>query len=115
MTSDKRHQEFIDCKRNKTMIKVTTFVLRLATAILSMGVVWGADGTGQPQETGSVQLTGSDNGGCQFLGLKNGCDANYVLQSTLFDTLMMDLLLVSSTMSSKLAMKPFWSRVTWIV
>ena len=50
-----------------------------------MGVVWGADGTGQPQETGSVKLTGSDNGFCQFLGLKNGCDANYVLQSTLYD------------------------------
>ena len=63
------------------MIKVTTFVLRLATAILSMGVVYGA---GQlPQETGSVKLTGSDNGYC--LGLKKGCDANFVLQSTLYD------------------------------
>ena len=67
------------------MIKVTTFVLRLATAILSMGVVCAAYGTGQPQATGSVQLTGSDNGFCQFFGLKNGCDANYVLQSTLYD------------------------------
>jgi len=42
-------------------------------------------GTGQPQATGSVQLTGSDNGFCQFFGVKNGCDANYVLQSTLYD------------------------------
>ena len=83
MESDERHQ-FIDIA-NKTMIKVTTFVLRLATAFLSMGVVCGADGTGQPQATGSVKLTGSDNGFCQFFGVKNGCDANYVLQSTLYD------------------------------
>ena len=85
MESDERHQ-FIDIA-NKTMIKVTTFVLRLATAILSMGVVCGASwgyGTGQPQVTGSVKLTGSDNGFCQTFGLKNGCDANYVLQSTLY-------------------------------
>ena len=39
------------------MIKVTTFVLRLATAILSMGVVYGvAYGTGQLQATGSLQF-----------------------------------------------------------
>ena len=85
MTSDERHQ-FIDIA-NVIMIKASTstFVLKLATGILSMGVVCGADGTGQPQATGSVQLTGADNGFCQFVGVKNGCDANYVLQSTLFD------------------------------
>ena len=50
-----------------------------------MGVVCGADGTGQPQAvTRSVQLTGSDNGFCQTFGLKNGCDANYVLHAKLY-------------------------------
>ena len=113
MTSDERHQ-FIDIA-NVIMIKASTstFVLKLATGILSMGVVCGADGTGQPQATGSVQLTGSDNGFCQFVGVKNGCDANYVLQSTLFDTLMMDLLLVSSPMLVNLTTRiQFWSRPT---
>ena len=112
MTSDERHQ-FIDIA-NEIMIKASTFVLKLATAILSMGVVCGADGTGQPQATGSVQLTGSDNGFCQFVGVKNGCDANYVLQSTLYDD--GSVVGVRSLMSAKcLAMKPFWSRPTWIV
>ena len=38
----------------------------------------------QQTVSGSVKLTGSDNGFCQFFGLKNGCDANYVLHAKLY-------------------------------
>ena len=85
------------------MIQVTTFVLKLATAFLCANSSMNNGGSrylrsdaslqfpdlgfGSNQLTtiGSVKLTGSDNGVCQALGLKNGCDSNLVLQATLYD------------------------------